>query len=86
MNYELKSAVPRGLPYDKKDNPLDENSPVKYGVNVIIKTGIVGQTYDGFQNMDLGFCELLRTETINQALGKIEAYAIAFVATKYPNT
>lgn len=86
MNYELKSATPQGLPFEKRTNPIDATSPVIYGVNVIIKTGIVGQGYNGFENTDLGFCEILKTETIDQALVKIQTYASAFVVTKYPNT
>jgi len=82
MQYRLKSAVPQGLPYDK----TKPGTPTVYGVNVIITTEIVGQTYEGFINMDIGFCPILQTESIDQALVKIEAYSLQYVATKYPNT
>lgn len=86
MDYVLKSAKAQGLPYSKKENPLDPNSPVVYGINTIVKTGVVGQNYAGFENTDLGFCPLLETDTIAQAEAKIQAYGAVFVAQKYPNT
>lgn len=86
MNYLLASAKPNGLPYDKKTDPFDPNSPTVYGVKVIIKTKIENQTYDGFENTDFGFCDLLRTDTIDVCLVKINTYALKFVATKYPST
>ena len=81
MNYELKNAVPQGVPKTKTINNIEV-----YGIDVIITTKIVAQTYVGFENFDLGFCPILKTETIDQALVKINAYALNFVATKYPNT
>lgn len=86
MNYELKSAKANGLPFDKKENPLDLESPLIYGLNIIIRTGIVGQTYNGFQNTNVEFCPILRTDTVNEILAKINTFALAFVASEYPNT
>ena len=78
---ELKNAVPQGVPKTKTINNIEV-----YGIDVIITTKIVAQTYAGFENFDLGFCPILKTETIDQALVKINTYALNFVATKYPNT
>lgn len=86
MNYILKSATPKGLPYSKKENPLDPLSPTIYGIDAIIITGIVGQTYNGFTNQNVGFCPLAETDTIQQAEAKVQAYGAIYVTTKYPNT
>lgn len=86
MNYELKSAKAMGLPYDKKENPNNPNSPVIYGINVIIRTGIVGQVYPGFMNQDVSFCSILKTDSIDQITEKINQHALNFVAEKYPKT
>jgi hypothetical protein len=86
MDYKLNSAAPSGLPYNK---PLDANEPngqTIYGINVIVNTGIVNQTYNGFQNMDLGFCPISQLDTIDAVIAKIQVYATAFVTEKYPNT
>ena len=84
MEYILNSAKPSGLPYDKTNN--DEPETFTYGINVLIITGIVNQTYNGFVSLDLGFCPIEKTDTIDAILIKINSYALAFVSTTYPNT
>jgi hypothetical protein len=78
MEYILKSATSKQVPYTNRDNV--------YGIDVLITTGIVGQTYDGFQNLNIGFCPIERTDNINQIQAKINLFATNFVTTKYPNT
>jgi hypothetical protein len=84
MDYILKSAKAQGLPYEKVLNFNTPNEKV-YGVNVLIKTGIVGQTHRGFENTDVGFCPILKTDTIDQSEAKIQIFATQYVATNYPN-
>lgn len=87
MDYEVKSAVPQGLPETRKVDGVDT-----YGVPLIITTGIVGQTYDPltkFVTVELNedtFCPILRTDNTDQAEAKFAIFADAYVATKYPNT
>lgn len=78
MQYELKSAKSRKNPY------TDENDV--YGIDVIIRTKIVSQPYDGFENLDVGFCPIEKTDNINQIEAKINVFAINFIKNKYPNT
>jgi hypothetical protein len=78
MQYIKKSATAKQVPYTNKENV--------YGIDVLITTGIVGQTYDGFQNLNLSFCPIEKTDDINQIQAKIDAFATQYVATKYPNT
>lgn len=78
MEYILKSATSRQVPYTNKENV--------YGIDVLITTGIVGQTYDGFKNLNVGFCPVEKTDSVNQIQAKIDAFATTYVATKYPNT
>jgi hypothetical protein len=78
MQYELKSAKSRKNPY------TDENDV--YGIDVIIRTKIVNQLYDGFENLDVGFCPIEKTDNINQIEAKINVFAVNFIKSKYPNT
>lgn len=78
MNYVLKNATAKQVPYTNRDGV--------YGIDVIIFTGIQGQTYDGFQNVDQGFCPVEKTDTIDTVQEKITTFATAFIAEKYPNT
>jgi hypothetical protein len=87
MKYEVKSAVPQGLPETRKINNVDV-----YGVPLIITTGIVGQTYDPktkFVTVEANpktFCPILRTDGTDAAEAKFAIFAAAYVATNYPNT
>jgi len=78
MQYIKKSATAKQVPYTNKENV--------YGIDVLITTGIVGQTYDGFQNLNVAFCPIEKTDDINQIQTKIDAFATQYIATKYPNT
>ena len=80
MEYKVNEITPQGLPYTKDG---------VYGVLLIIKIGIVGQTYNGFENFDCGddtFCPILRTDGTELAEMKFGIFANAYVATKYPTT
>lgn len=77
MEYILKSATSKQVPYTKKD---------VYGIDVLIRTGIVGQTYLGFENLDVGFCPIEKTDTVDAIEVKIGNFARAFVSEKYPKT
>ena len=88
MKYEVKSAVPQGLPDTRKINNIDT-----YGVPLVITTGIVGQTYDPkkkFVTVEADyletFCPILRTDGTDAAEAKFAIFAAAYVAAKYPNT
>jgi len=78
MQYIKKSATAKQVPYTNKENV--------YGIDVLITTGIVGQTYNGFQNLNVAFCPIEKTDDINQIQTKIDAFATQYIATKYPNT
>ena len=80
MNYIVKSKEPFSLP---------ETRNGIYGVQLVIKTGIVNQTYQGFENVDCNpdtFCPILRTDNTDEAEIKFTAFATAYVLNKYPNT
>ena len=78
MEYKLNSAIAKNLPYTNKDGV--------YGIDVLIKTGIVGQTYSGFENLNIGFCVIEKTDNVNTIQDKINTFATNYVANKYPNT
>lgn len=78
MEYILKSSTSKQVPYTNKDG--------EYGIDVLIKTGIVGQTYNGFQNLDVSFCPLEKTDTVDGIEIKIGNFAREFVSKKYPKT
>lgn len=83
MQYEVKSAVPQGLPETRKINDQDV-----YGVPLIITSGIKTQKYVGFVNVECNpqtFCPILRTDGTDVAEAKFATFATAYVATKYPN-
>jgi hypothetical protein len=77
IQYTLKSAKARKIPYTNEEEV--------YGVDVLITTTIVGQPYEGFEKLDIGFCPLEKTDTINQAEQKINVFAQQFITTTYPN-
>jgi hypothetical protein len=79
MNYEVKDIKPAALPFTKNS---------VYGVQLIITTGIVGQTYTGFVNVESNddtFCPILRTDGTDAAEAKFVIFAADYVTTKYPN-
>lgn len=83
MQYELKEVKVISKPFTKKDgNP----SVDKYGVNIMITTGIVGQNYIGFTKSDNMFFELDKSDSIDKNEVKMNTFATQYVATKYPNT
>lgn len=77
MKYALKSATTDRTPYTNQDGV--------YGIDVVIRTKIVDQPYEGFENLNVGFCPIEKTDTINQAEQKINTYAEQFVKTNYPD-
>lgn len=85
MQYKLADAKAQGLPYSKILDPTKQTEKV-YGMDVLIKTSIVGQTHTGFENLDMGFCPIEKTDTIDAVELKLTAFASAYVSTKYPNT
>lgn len=78
MEYELKSATSRRNPYTNKEGV--------YGIDVIIKTKIVNQIYNGFENLDVSFCPIEKTDTINEIETKMNLFSTNYIRTKYPNT
>jgi hypothetical protein len=78
MDYILKSATSQAVPYTNKDSV--------YGIDAVVTTGIVGQTYDGFINLDVIFCPVEKTDTIDEIEVKIGDAARAYILVKYPNT
>ncbi len=78
MKYILSKTKPQGLPVtDDKGN---------YLIPTIIYTGIVGQTYPGFENIDVDKCPILKTDNSDQIQAKMDAFGAAYIAKKYPNT
>ena len=77
MEYELKSVKTGRNPYTKDD---------VYGIDILIRTKIVNQIYNGFENLDASFCPIEKTDTINEIEAKINLFAINFIKNKYPNT
>ena len=78
MQYELKKIEYIG-------NPREKNATA-YTQSVHITTGIVGQTYNGFVNMDLLPVDFPATGIDADGIKNlIISAATAFVVTKYPN-
>jgi hypothetical protein len=83
MEYQLKEVKVISRPFTKKDG----NPPVdKYGVNIMITTSIVGQTYPGFTKSDNMFFEVDPSDTIDESEVKMNDFAVNYVKTKYPKT
>ena len=78
MQYTLIKTTSNELPYTNKAG--------QYVIKTIIYTGIVGQTYSGFQNVDVGECTILETDNTIQIQAKMDAFGTALIAQKYPNT
>ena len=79
MDYEVKNITPQGLPEIRNNI---------YGVPLIITSGIVGQNYNGFVNVEANaetFCPILRTDGTDAAEAKFAIFSANYVATKYPN-
>jgi hypothetical protein len=83
MQFKLNSVKPISKPFTKKEGlpPVD-----KYGINIMITAGIVGQPYNGFTASSNIFYELERGKTIDENDVELNAFATQYVATKYPNT
>jgi len=83
MQYKLNGVTPVGRPGTRKVGlpPVE-----KYGINIMITTGIVSQTYNGFTKSDSMFFELDPADTIDESEIKMNTFANQYVATKYPNT
>ena len=79
MKYELKEVKAISKPFTKKEGipPID-----KYGINIMITTGIVGQTYNGFTKSDNMFFELDPSDSIDKSKVKMNDFAIKYVETK----
>jgi hypothetical protein len=78
MEYQLNSVTAKNLPYINKDGV--------YGLDILIKTGIVKQSYSGFENLNMAFCPMEKTDDYNSIEIKINAFALKYVTDKYPNT
>ena len=78
MQYVLIKTTSNELPYTNKAGV--------YVIKTIIYTGIVGQTYNGFQNIDVGECPILQTDNTTQIQAKMDAFGTALISQKYPNT
>lgn len=78
MEYELKSTSTSTNPYTNQNGV--------YGIDVLIRTKIVNQIYEGFENLDVSFCPIEKTDTINQIENKITNFAVQYIKEKYPNT
>ncbi len=76
MEYKLIKTKAKGLPITKNE---------VYVMPTIIFTGIVGQTYLGFENIDLDYCPILDTDNSVQIQAKMDAFGADYVAKKYPN-
>lgn len=85
MQYELKSVKSIGSPYTNRIL-VNKNYIEKYGINIIVTIGVVGNTYNGFCNNDGMFFELDKNDTIQQSEVKLNAFAVQYVLNKYPNT
>lgn len=85
MQYELKSVKAVGNPYINRIL-VGKVYVEKYGINIVITVGIVGNTYKGFCNNDGMFFELDKNDTIQQSEVKMNAFAVQYVLDTYPNT
>jgi regulation of enolase protein 1 (concanavalin A-like superfamily) len=79
MNYEVKDTNWVSAP------KLKDGDPTKVVVSVNVTTGIVGQTYTGFVNVDTVEFEFPISMTGTEMQVDTAIQAAAFVATKYPN-
>jgi hypothetical protein len=75
MEYKLKSATAKNLPYTNKDGI--------FGIDIFIKVGIVNQTYSGFENLNMAFCPLEKTDDYIITETKINDFATRYVSEKY---
>jgi len=80
MNYELKDTNWVSAPKVKATDP----TLVEVYVNVT--TGIVGQTYSGFQNVDTIVMEFPIAMSGTDMQADTLVQGAAYVATTYPNT
>ena len=80
MNYELKDTNWVNAPKVKATDPT------KVEVYVNVTTGVVGQTYSGFQNVDTVLMDFPISMTGTDMQADTLVQGAAYVATKYPNT
>lgn len=80
MNYELKDTNWIGSPKVK------EGDPTKVVVYVNVTTGIVGQTYPGFQNVNTVLMEFPISMTGAEMQAETSVQAAAYIVSTYPNT
>lgn len=78
MNYEVKDTNWIDAPKVKADDAT------KVQVNVVVTTGIVGETY-GFVKQDIMVAEFPITMTGSQMQENTLVQAAAFSSAKYPN-
>ncbi len=78
MEYKLNKTKAQGLPFTNNDGV--------YVIPTIIYSGIVGQTYAGFENVELDNCPISTSDNTDQIQAKMDAFGMAYVAAKYPNT
>jgi len=83
MEYQLKDVKAISKPFTKIEGlpPVD-----KYGINIMITTEIVGQTYSGFTKSDNMFFELDKSDSIEKNEIKMNDFAKNYVEIKYPKT
>jgi len=78
MQYELKDFTYMGSP---------KQGTTAFTQTVMVVTGIVGQTYDGFCNRDMTKIDFPATGLdANEIVALVASAVTQFVATKYPNT
>lgn len=80
MNYAVIDTNWVGAPKVKATDPT------KVEVYVNVTTGIVGQTYEGFNNMDTVAMEFPISMTGTEMQASTATQAADFSAMKYPNT
>ena len=80
MNYELIDTNWMNAPKVK------EGDPTKVEVFVNVTTGIVGQTYIGFQNVDTVKMEFPISMSGTDMQADTTVQATAYVVATYPNT
>lgn len=80
MNYQVKDTNWLSAPKVK------HTDPTKVVVQVAVNTGIVGQTYPGFENQDIMVAEFPISMTGTEMQADTVVQAAAFSAAKYPNT
>ena len=81
MEYQLIKVIPITLPCYRIIDGVSV-----FGIPIIIYTGIVSQSYAGFENADETFCPIELTDGTTAIEEKMNLFGAVFVLTKYPNT